>query len=109
MTRYKHTEFADDDTSSIGSVQLNGGKSSGLNGIGSGGVCSGTTHIRYHTGRGGGLAGALLWRRRSPLEKALLMLVATLLFVVFVLVILLSFNSGREKVLFPIFKHCFCH
>ncbi|GLV38283.1 Neprilysin 3 [Carabus blaptoides fortunei] len=89
MTRYKHAEFADDDVSSIGSVQLTGG------------VTSSTTHIRYHTG-------SSMWRRRSMLEKALLLLVGTLLFVIFVLIILLSVNSSRDKVLHIEVPHSPC-
>lgn len=84
MTRYKHAEFADDDMSSIGSVQLTGG------------VSSSATHIRYHTGTS-------LWRRRSPLEKALLLIIATLLFVLFVLVIILSVQGSKEKVIIDLF------
>ncbi|XP_065172885.1 endothelin-converting enzyme homolog isoform X2 [Atheta coriaria] len=69
MTRYKHADFADDD--SVGSVQLTEG------------ISSSATHIRYHTGTS-------MWKRRSMLEKALLLLVGTLLFVVMVLAFLLS-------------------
>lgn len=81
MTRYKQAEFADDDLSSVGSVQLTGG------------VSASATHIRYH-------AGSTLWRRRTQLEKSLLLLTATLLFIVFILIILLSVAGSKEKV-FP--------
>jgi endothelin-converting enzyme len=37
MTRYKQAEFEEDDSSSVGSVQLTEG------------VSATTTHIRYHT------------------------------------------------------------
>jgi len=38
MTRYKQAELEEDDSSSVGSVQLT-----------KGGVSATTTHIRYHT------------------------------------------------------------
>lgn len=91
MTRYKQADFADDDMSSIGSVQLGGG-----------GVSASATHIRYHA------AGNSLWRRRTPLERALLSIVGTLLFVVFVLVVLLSARGSREKVLHVEAPHSPC-
>ncbi|XP_018323598.2 endothelin-converting enzyme homolog isoform X2 [Agrilus planipennis] len=68
MTKYEHADFTDDDTS-IGSVHLTEG--------------IGNSAIRYHTG-------SSMWHRRSLLEKSLLILVGTLLFVVIVLAFLLS-------------------
>ncbi|XP_017775297.1 PREDICTED: endothelin-converting enzyme 1 isoform X2 [Nicrophorus vespilloides] len=76
MTRYKHADFADDD--SVGSVQLTEG------------ISSSATHIRYHTG-------SSMWKKRSMLEKALLVLVGTLLFVVMVLAFLLSSADRRIR------------
>ncbi|KAK9745197.1 Peptidase family M13 [Popillia japonica] len=75
MTRYKHADFTDDD--SVGSVQLTEG------------INTSATHIRYHTGTS-------MWKRRSMLEKSLLVLVGTLLFVVVVLGMLL--NSADRRI-----------
>ncbi|XP_066996850.2 endothelin-converting enzyme homolog [Anabrus simplex] len=81
MTRYKQAEFEEDDSSSVGSVQLTEG------------VSATTTHIRYHTG-------SSLWKARSVLEKALLVLLALLLLLVLVLAALLSaathHDNGRQ-------------
>ncbi|KAJ9601453.1 hypothetical protein L9F63_000370, partial [Diploptera punctata] len=77
MTRYKQAEFEEDDSSSVGSVQLTEG------------VSATTTHIRYHTG-------TTLWKARSLLEKCLLVITATLLLLVFVLATLLS-GTGRSE------------
>ncbi|XP_044763653.1 endothelin-converting enzyme homolog isoform X2 [Coccinella septempunctata] len=67
MTRYTNADFTDDD--SVNSVQFTEGKF---------GISTTATHIRYH-------AGSSLWKQRSKLEKALLALLATLIFVIFVL------------------------
>ncbi|KAF2895308.1 hypothetical protein ILUMI_10863 [Ignelater luminosus] len=77
MTKYKHAEFADDDTS-IGSVQFTEG------------ISSSATHIRYHTSTS-------MWHKRSMLEKSLLILVATLLFVIMVLAFLLGAADTRIR------------
>ncbi|KAJ8916510.1 hypothetical protein NQ315_000152 [Exocentrus adspersus] len=76
MTRYTNANFADDD--SVNSVKLNAG------------ISSNATHIRYHTG-------TTIWRLRSPLEKVLLLLVAVLLFVIFVLACILHIAEHRVK------------
>lgn len=78
LTRYTHADFADDD--SVNSVQLAEGISS-----------TGGTRIRYQTG-------SSMWEQRSLLEKALLVLVATLLFVIMVLTIILHSAEDRLAV-----------
>uniref|UniRef100_A0A1B6E866 Endothelin-converting enzyme 1 n=1 Tax=Clastoptera arizonana TaxID=38151 RepID=A0A1B6E866_9HEMI len=75
MTRYKQAEF-EDDSSSIGSVQLTEG------------VSATATHIRYHSG-------STLWKSRSLLEKCLILLVATLVLILFVMATLLSVSGNR--------------
>ncbi|XP_021915643.1 endothelin-converting enzyme homolog isoform X4 [Zootermopsis nevadensis] len=80
MTRYKQAELEEDDSSSVGSVQLTEG------------VSATATHIRYHTG-------TTIWKTRSLLEKCLLILTATLLLLVFVLGTLLSATSREEPAL----------
>ncbi|KAK7794358.1 hypothetical protein R5R35_007241 [Gryllus longicercus] len=80
MTRYKQAEFEEDDSSSVGSVQLTEG------------VSATTTHIRYHTGTS-------LWKARSLLEKILLVTVALLVLLVLVLATLLSATSRPEPAL----------
>ncbi|KAB0791750.1 hypothetical protein PPYR_03550 [Photinus pyralis] len=77
MTKYKHAEFADDDTS-VGSVQFGEG------------ITSSATHIRYYTSTS-------MWKKRSLLEKALLILVVTLTFVIMVLAFLLAAADTRIR------------
>lgn len=74
MTRYTNADFADDD--SVNSVRLNEG------------ISTSATHIRYH-------AGSTIWKLRSPLEKVLLLLVAVLLFVIFMLAAILHIAEHR--------------
>jgi glutathionyl-hydroquinone reductase len=74
MTRYTHADFTDDD--SVNSVQLTEG------------ISTSATHIRYH-------ASTSIWRQRTMLEKALLVLVATLFFVIVVLTIILHSAEHR--------------
>ncbi|KAL3271004.1 hypothetical protein HHI36_021505 [Cryptolaemus montrouzieri] len=74
MTRYTNADFTDDD--SVNSVQFTEG------------ISTSATHIRYHTG-------TTLWRQRSKLEKALLALVATLIFVILVLAIVVHTMEHR--------------
>lgn len=81
MTKYKHDDFADDD--SVGSVQLTEG------------ISTSATHIRYHTGTS-------MWKKRSMLEKALLAICGMLLFVVIVLSFMVhsadkQINKQRKK------------
>nr|CAD7412965.1 unnamed protein product [Timema cristinae] len=78
MTRYKQAEFEDEDSSSVGSVQLTEG------------VSATSTHIRYHSG-------ATLWKTRSLLEKCLLLITAILLLVVFIMGTLLSVTVRNEN------------
>ncbi|XP_066598593.1 endothelin-converting enzyme homolog isoform X2 [Prorops nasuta] len=78
MTRYKQTEFEDEDSSSIGSVALN-----------SEGISTSATHIRYHSG-------TTLWRARSALERCLFILCAGLLLIVIVLSIVISSKNGWD-------------
>ncbi|XP_054269922.1 endothelin-converting enzyme homolog [Macrosteles quadrilineatus] len=73
MTRYKQAEF-EEDSSSIGSVQLTEG------------VSATATHIRYHTG-------STLWKARTLLEKCLILLTASLVLLLFVMVTILSSRS----------------
>ncbi|KAK4877932.1 hypothetical protein RN001_010438 [Aquatica leii] len=77
MTKYKHAEFADDDTS-VGSVQFGEG------------ITSSATHIRYYTSKS-------MWKKRSMLEKLLLIIVITLLFVIMVLAFLLAAADTRIR------------
>lgn len=77
MTRYKQAEF-EEDSSSIGSVQLTEG------------VSATATHIRYHSG-------STLWKSRTLLEKCLILLVASLLLLVFVMGTLLSATTDRAS------------
>ncbi|XP_018573332.1 endothelin-converting enzyme homolog isoform X1 [Anoplophora glabripennis] len=74
MTRYTNADFADDD--SVNSVTLNER------------ISTSATHIRYH-------AGSTMWKPRSPLEKALLLLVAVLLFVIFTLAAILHIAEHK--------------
>ncbi|XP_063218947.1 endothelin-converting enzyme homolog isoform X2 [Bacillus rossius redtenbacheri] len=76
---YKQAEF-EDDSSSVGSVQL------------AEGVSATSTHIRYHTG-------TTLWKARTLLEKGLLVLAALLALVVFILGTLLSVTSKQVSLL----------
>ncbi|KAF5279864.1 hypothetical protein FQA39_LY18209 [Lamprigera yunnana] len=77
MTKYKHAEFADDDTS-VGSVQFGEG------------ITTSATHIRYYTSTS-------IWKKRSTLEKLLLILVITLFFVIMVLAFLLASADTRIR------------
>ncbi|KAJ8939317.1 hypothetical protein NQ314_011175 [Rhamnusium bicolor] len=52
------------------------------------GISTSATHIRYH-------AGSTIWKLRSPLEKALLLLVGLLLFVIFILAVILHIAEHR--------------
>ncbi|XP_063925032.1 endothelin-converting enzyme homolog isoform X2 [Zophobas morio] len=54
------------------------------------GISSSATHIRYH-------AGTSIWKQRTMLEKALLVLVATLFFVIVVLTIILHSAEHRIR------------
>uniref|UniRef100_A0A1Q3G4E4 Putative m13 family peptidase n=4 Tax=Culex tarsalis TaxID=7177 RepID=A0A1Q3G4E4_CULTA len=78
MTRYKQAQFADEDSSSIGSIQINETNRSP------------TMHIRYHTARG-----TSLWHARSKLEKVLLLLMLVSLVTIVVLVSILATESTR--------------
>lgn len=74
MTRYTNADFADDD--SVNSVHLTEG------------ISSSKTHIRYH-------AGTSIWKQRSALEKALLLLVSLLIFVILVLAVIIHTDEHR--------------
>lgn len=78
MTRYKQAQFADEDSSSIGSIQINET------------TRSPTMHIRYHTARG-----TSLWHARSKLEKVLLLLLLGSLVTIVVLASILATESTR--------------
>uniref|UniRef100_A0A182MER4 Uncharacterized protein n=1 Tax=Anopheles culicifacies TaxID=139723 RepID=A0A182MER4_9DIPT len=78
MTRYKQAQFADEDSSSIGSIQINET------------TRSPTMHIRYHAARG-----TSLWNARSKLEKVLLLLLAFAIILIVVLSSLLANDSTR--------------
>ncbi|KAJ8982237.1 hypothetical protein NQ317_013539 [Molorchus minor] len=74
MTKYINADFADDD--SVNSVHLNEG------------ISTSATHIRYQPSTS-------IWRMKSPLEKVLLLLVAILLFVIFVLAVIIYVTEHR--------------
>lgn len=78
MTRYKQAQFADEDSSSIGSIQINET------------TRSPTMHIRYHAARG-----SSLWNARSKLEKVLLSLLALSIILIVVLSSLLASDTTR--------------
>jgi endothelin-converting enzyme len=78
MTRYKPAEFVDEDTSSIGSIQINETTKSP------------TMHIRYHTARG-----TSLWYARNKLEKALLITVGLMILVIVILIAIMTNDSKR--------------
>ncbi|XP_055546148.1 endothelin-converting enzyme homolog isoform X1 [Wyeomyia smithii] len=78
MTRYKQAQFVDEDSSSIGSIQINETSRSP------------TMHIRYHTARG-----TSLWNARSKLEKVLILLVLLSAVTICVLIGLLATESTR--------------
>lgn len=78
MTRYKQAQFVDEDSSSIGSIQINETSRSP------------TMHIRYHTARG-----TSLWNARSKLEKVLCLLLLFSTVTIVVLIGLLTTESTR--------------
>ncbi|XP_063707260.1 endothelin-converting enzyme homolog isoform X2 [Culicoides brevitarsis] len=79
MTRYKHTEFADEDTSSVGSIHLNEATSPAM-------------HIRYHSVRT-----SSLWTSRTFIEKCLICLVLFLLVILFILAVILATDRGDSS------------
>lgn len=100
MTRYKHTEFNDEDTSSVGSIHLNEATSPAM-------------HIRYHSVRVRFflrgfcthsiqfippflLQTSSIWTNRSLLEKCLISLVFLLLLIVIILALVLA-TGGDSK------------
>ncbi|KAI8121604.1 Endothelin-converting enzyme like protein [Lucilia cuprina] len=79
MTRYKQTEFSEEDSSSIGGVQLNEPSSStGM-------------QIRYHTARA-----TLNWRSRNRVEKWLMITTIFLSFIILGLLIMLFQNEADK-------------
>ncbi|XP_046673742.1 endothelin-converting enzyme homolog isoform X3 [Homalodisca vitripennis] len=74
MTRYKQAEF-EEDSSSIGSVQLTEG------------VSTTATHIRYHTAT---LPGSTLWKARTLLEKCLILCTISLVLLLIVIITVLG-------------------
>lgn len=122
MPRYKRTDFEDDETSSASSVPVDApmtGSSTVLTdlkggGVGGGGAVTGSAGgalgVRYSVS--GGAHRRSFWQRASPLERFLLALVGLLAFVVFVLAIVVSVNTGRvrerviERVVQPQPKYC---
>ncbi|EDW26543.1 GL13072 [Drosophila persimilis] len=80
MTRYKQTEFTEDDSSSIGGIQLNEG--TGHTGM----------QIRYHTARA-----TWNWRSRSKTEKWLLITTFAMTMTIFTLLIVLFADSNSDK------------
>ncbi|XP_068141142.1 neprilysin-3 isoform X1 [Drosophila tropicalis] len=80
MTRYKQTEFTEDDSSSIGGIQLN--EATGHTGM----------QIRYHTARA-----TWNWRSRNKTEKWLLITTFVMTLTIFTLLILLLSNGSHEK------------
>ncbi|XP_063986007.1 endothelin-converting enzyme homolog [Diachasmimorpha longicaudata] len=79
MTKYKQTEFEDEDSSSIGSVVLN-----------SEGISTSATHIRYHSGTS-------LWKARTLLEKCLLVASFGFLLLICILLIVIGRKHGWDK------------
>ncbi|XP_017851508.2 uncharacterized protein LOC108606168 [Drosophila busckii] len=77
MTRYKQTEFTEDDSSSIGGIQLN--EATGHTGM----------QIRYHTARA-----TWNWRSRNKTEKWLLITTFVMAIVILTLLIMLYSNGG---------------
>ncbi|XP_030566153.1 neprilysin-3 isoform X1 [Drosophila novamexicana] len=77
MTRYKQTEFTEDDSSSIGGIQLN--EATGHTGM----------QIRYHTARA-----TWNWRSRNKTEKWLLITTFVMAIVILTLLIMVLSNSA---------------
>ncbi|XP_017129913.1 neprilysin-3 isoform X1 [Drosophila elegans] len=77
MTRYKQTEFTEDDSSSIGGIQLN--EATGHTGM----------QIRYHTARA-----TWNWRSRNKTEKWLLITTFVMALTIFTLLIVLFADGG---------------
>lgn len=114
MPRYKRTDFEDEETSSASSVPVDapmtgsstvltdikpgGGGGGGGGGSSAGGVLN-PLGVRYSVSGGGGRR--TFWQRASPLERFLVALVGLLAFVVLVLAIVVSVNTGtvRERVI----------
>ncbi|XP_055922189.1 neprilysin-3 isoform X2 [Eupeodes corollae] len=76
MTRYKHADFQDDDTSSTGAIQLTESNSS-----------SGY-HLRYHTSRA-----TSKWRSRNKLERCLIITTGLMAATILVLITLIVVHS----------------
>ncbi|EDX13424.1 GD20688 [Drosophila simulans] len=79
MTRYKQTEFTEDDSSSIGGIQLN--EATGHTGM----------QIRYHTARA-----TWNWRSRNKTEKWLLITTFVMAITIFTLLIVLFTDGGSS-------------
>ncbi|XP_043864441.1 neprilysin-3 isoform X3 [Drosophila mojavensis] len=77
MTRYKQTEFTEDDSSSIGGIQLN--EATGHTGM----------QIRYHTARA-----TWNWRSRNKTEKWLLITTFVMTIVILTLLTMILSNSS---------------
>ncbi|TDG39456.1 hypothetical protein AWZ03_014122 [Drosophila navojoa] len=77
MTRYKQTEFTEDDSSSIGGIQLN--EATGHTGM----------QIRYHTARA-----TWNWRSRNRTEKWLLITTFVMTIVILTLLTMILSNSS---------------
>lgn len=114
MPRYKRTDFEDEETSSASSVPVDapmtgsstvltdikpgGGGGGGGGGSSAAGVLN-PLGVRYSVSGGGHRRS--FWQRASPLERFLVALVGLLAFVVLVLAIVVSVNTGtvRERVI----------
>lgn len=86
MTRYKQADFADEDTSSIGSRSIHLNEATTIPSM----------HIRYHTTHG-----VTLWRTRTKLEKYLIVAVCviSIAFIVFLLCARSSEHSRAQYLL----------
>lgn len=89
MTRYKQTEFSEEDSSSIGGVQLNEPSSStGM-------------QIRYHTARA-----TLNWRSRNRTEKWLLLIISVMFLIILALLLItLTHDSDRNTRILHVEPH----
>ncbi|XP_075540860.1 M13 family metallopeptidase neprilysin 3 isoform X2 [Dermacentor variabilis] len=111
MPRYKRTDFEDEETSSASSMPVDATGSSTVltdiksgGGGGGGGGSSATAAMLNPLGVRYSVSGGhrrTFWQRASPLERFLLALVALLAFVVLVLSVVVSVNTGsvRERII----------
>lgn len=79
MTRYKHADFQDDDTSSTGAIQLTETNSSS------------DYHLRYHSS-----SATSKWRSRNKLERCLIITTGIMAIIIFVLIILIAAHTPEK-------------